>query len=1203
MNFRWSSEGDWAIAGGARGTRRGTALAGPRETIGGELGTELDRVGIEIAIQQNVVPRARRGLEKPALDFTVECAPRERVVTILRHPSGATTFHAPLPVALARRSRGPAAASLHFHIELAEQAPLRRGLISSAIKMIVVKVREKLIDAAVSAGLQAAALKAEALWWRQRKLTEGWHGVAAAASGCRLTKVKPGDMTGPRSLLFLHGTFSDTVGSFGAMLRPKVLAQLLELYEGRIFCFEHFSVSRSPEENARALLDFLPDRENLFDVISYSRGGVVLRTLTEQAQGLGGLGRRFRLNRGVLIAVPNGGTPLATGRRWEDTFGLLSTLLDMVPDGPHTPLATAAAFIADGLVWLAGHLSGDLPGLEAMDADSAVIAALQQHAEMPYPNYSAIGANYHPTQSVWQKLLDGGVDGFFAGANDLVVPTDGALAVDPGGARVIPVERVACFGPGGNLRMNAGDVHHLSILAQDETAAFVLRALRGESQSGPTVDLDRPIPSRKPWRGGGPAFARPEFSRRESQHKTNRSEPQHEPAQSASFGLAPSSVDLEGDRTLHLMIISDPTAKNGKDSKGPAPAQIIAMYGSARVVEPFGLRDAAGEKGAGTRFSRIIRLDERIQMNLEGRISRKTLKVPELPDGDLLRDFGALLFESLFLPRVRRLYDLARSEQRGRPLNVIFTCTIPWVASKPWEFAFDPNRRKFLATEEIHFVRNVLTAVPAQRLNEGREKLRLLVVEAQPAGTAELAVDEEERQIRFRFQPLIEAGLVEVDILARATPERLHEMIVRQNLEERPYDVVHFIGHGEFDREASQGRLLFHSSGEGYQTVETQTLRELLCNRRLQLVFLNACDTARDAKQKLNRGVASALVEGGLPAVVANQYKVLDPSAVAFAQQFYWALANGATLGEAAREARIAVNYSIEGEIIDWAVPVLYARDPDRRLCVRKDTTVPLKRPASRPSPSAVSKPAAVKRRLAPLIVGIADLARYFTGMEDILVRLNSVQNRFVFRLVEINTPMGVWEHDNKNDINRLYAERFAEKLRNKPKALGVDLLGCITNWWMRDDDTLNIYGWWSGDAEVPLLIFSTAGLALPTHGPAAGRVVANELVCGIGCQLAESNANRNPIHEDPPTNCPFYYNPERDVAKVAGRLKISKASRAVLMKTLPADIGPRATVAAFNALLAAFDGELGAGKQLAISPKLKVKTPVAPRGRKKKMK
>ncbi len=30
------------------------------------------------------------------------------------------------------------------------------------------------------------------------------------------------------------------------------------------------------------------------------------------------------------------------------------------------------------------------------------------------------------------------------------------------------------------------------------------------------------------------------------------------------------------------------------------------------------------------------------------------------------------------------------------------------------------------------------------------------------------------------------------------------------------------------------------------------------------------------------------------------------------------------TLGESAREARIAVNYLLQGEPIDWAVPVIY---------------------------------------------------------------------------------------------------------------------------------------------------------------------------------------------------------------------------------------------------------------------------------------
>ncbi len=1142
--------------------RRRVAAAESQKLLGRRLGAELERVGIEIAIAQNVEPNRQCGRQRVPLDFTVDCAPEERAVTILRHPSGATTFHTSLAANLPTRARDFKTASLHFRIELVQRVPLRNGSLGATIKMFVLKVNKKLIDAAVSAGLPAIALKAEELWWRQRKLAEGWHKISGAAGGIQLTKAKPGDLASQRALLFLHGTFSDTVGSFGALLQPQVLAALHERYAGRVFGFEHFSVSRSPAENARALLEFLPDREHCFDVVSYSRGGLVLRTLAEQSEDFGALGRRFQLNCGILVAVPNSGTPLATRRRWEVTFGLLATLLELLPTSLLTPLTTAAAFIAHGLVWLAGHITGDLPGLEAMDADSSTIARLQQCAGAPRANYSAIGANCHPPPNVWQRLLDIGVGGFFAGANDLVVPSAGALAVAPSTPRVIPAARVACFGPGGNLRAHAADVHHLSILARDETAAFILQALRGESQNLPAIDLDKPIPSRKHRRDGVGDFARPAAASREAPHSS---------AAPTTFGLASNHDDREGDRTLQLLIINDPTAKNGETPDGPPPAQIIAIYGSARVVESFSVRDVVGKTGAGTRFQQIIDLDERIQMNLDGRVSKKALRVPDLPDDESLRQFGTLLFEALFTPRVRRLYDLARSEQRGRPLNVVFTCTIPWVASKPWEFCFDPSRQKFLATEEIHFVRNVLTGVPAQRLKARRDKLRLLVVEAQPAGTLELALEEEERQIRFRFQPLIDAGLVEINVLTQATTQRLHERIVSRNLEGRPYDVVHFIGHGEFDRADSRGRLLFQD-----QAVDTQTLRELLCNRGLQLVFLNACDTARDARKTLNRGVAAALVEGGLPAVVANQYKVLDPSAVTFAQHFYGSLAHGATLGEAAREARIAVNYSIDGEIIDWAVPVLYARDPDHRLCVRKAAAESLKRKVPRVRPGMGVSKMQAKRRLAPITVGIADLPRAFTGLEEILVRLNEVQPRFVFRLVEINTPMGVWEHDPKQRINYLCAERFAAKLKDKPKALGVDLLICITNCWLRAAESPRLHHWRSGVANLPVLIISTAGLALPMHGPVAGRVVANELVGGIGAQIAESNANVNPMHNRGPKDCPFYHSATRNIANVAGRLRIAKGCRAVLMKALPPDLNPELMLTAFDELLAAFDAEFG---------------------------
>ena len=166
-------------------------------------------------------------------------------------------------------------------------------------------------------------------------------------------------------------------------------------------------------------------------------------------------------------------------------------------------------------------------------------------------------------------------------------------------------------------------------------------------------------------------------------------------------------------------------------------------------------------------------------------------------------------------------------------------------------------------------------------------------------------------------------------MLPRATPASLHAIV---QMRQPAFDVVHFIGHGEFDAESQKGFLLFEDATGGQHRVNDRTIREILCQRGIRLVFLNACETGRGGQADFNSGVAPALVAGGVPVVVANQFAVLDVSATSFARHFYWSLASGMSVGAAAREARIAVNYSIAGEAIDWAVPVVYARDPERRL-------------------------------------------------------------------------------------------------------------------------------------------------------------------------------------------------------------------------------------------------------------------------------
>jgi hypothetical protein len=154
-----------------------------------------------------------------------------------------------------------------------------------------------------------------------------------------------------------------------------------------------------------------------------------------------------------------------------------------------------------------------------------------------------------------------------------------------------------------------------------------------------------------------------------------------------------------------------------------------------------------------------------------------------------------------------------------------------------------------------------------------------------------------------------------------------------------------------------------------------------------------------------------------------------------------------------------------------------------------------------------------------------------------------------------------------------LHAERLAEKLRDEPRSLGVDFLACVTNWWMRDDESLSIYGWWSGDRSLPILIVSTAGLALPAEGPVAGRAFANEVVAGLAAQMLAYESSADAIHERGPRDCPLFDDPERATLSVTGRLRFDARCKKRIVTALG-----RATARAFDDLLAAYDPELGGG-------------------------
>ncbi len=783
------------------------------------------------------------------------------VVVVLRQPSGALSIHRPEAGGASRRGGAT--------VDLPLLAPRARRA-GEAPRGAVVLVLAAAARVEARAARTLARVFEEAAF-RRAGLVEGL--VHATPEGFREGRLAaaPRDLLAAppaRNLLLLHGTFSSTAAAFAGLARSGVLPALAPRYGGRVVGFDHFTVSRTPGETARRLASALPAGGIfLFDVVAHSRGGLVLRTLVESPGRVGPCAGRFTAGSVVLAGVPNLGTPLASPDRWELALAGWLNLFDLLPPAP-APLL--GAFVVEALLWLARRVTTLLPGLAAMDPHGGTIAELGRSARPEA--YSAIAARHEARGALALRLLDAGVGCFFGEPNDLVVPTDGCASLSRDGTARVADDRVALLGTSG------APASHFDLLSCEEGAAFVVAALGG---------------------GGGPGGRRGARRSAPGEDRAVR-QARRRPASAARGGASPARLGEPRREALELTLLPG--------DRRDATALLFARFGAARAV--------AEVPRKGEAWREIIRGHERLRAHYDG-------DGRPLPPAAALERWGALLFETLFPGEVRRLWDAARGAAGGVPTDVVFTSLLDWVADKPWELAFDPHRRAWLAATEACFVRNVVTAIPCEARPRRRGKLAIVVAAAQPAGLTPLSWEEEAEAVRAGLAPLSAAGLARIRVERAVTVEALHRLVA-----DGPCDVLHFVGHGAWDAERRVGALLLESASGGAAPVEAPVLRSLLAGRGLSLVVLNACQSARGSRSDLARGVAPALVAAGVPAVVANQFSVLDAAALVFARELYRSLALGRALGDAAREARLAVRCDAACGPLDWAVPVVYARDP-----------------------------------------------------------------------------------------------------------------------------------------------------------------------------------------------------------------------------------------------------------------------------------
>lgn len=232
--------------------------------------------------------------------------------------------------------------------------------------------------------------------------------------------------------------------------------------------------------------------------------------------------------------------------------------------------------------------------------------------------------------------------------------------------------------------------------------------------------------------------------------------------------------------------------------------------------------------------------------------------------------------------------------------------------------------------------------------------LRVLAVCARPEADGTAYIDH-----RVSIQPLTEAlnalgDLAEYEILSPPTFDALRDKLRAALTAGRPFHIVHFDGHGVFDKVNGLGALVFEHPADTAklhdrraEIISADRLGAELRQCGVGLFFLEACQSAQ-AEENPEASVAGRLLQSGVPSVVAMSHSVLVETARRFTAAFYPALAEGARVGAAMlagqRELhthrRRGWGWEPRGdqpgkmqrtplELHDWFVPVLYQDGAD----------------------------------------------------------------------------------------------------------------------------------------------------------------------------------------------------------------------------------------------------------------------------------
>lgn len=197
------------------------------------------------------------------------------------------------------------------------------------------------------------------------------------------------------------------------------------------------------------------------------------------------------------------------------------------------------------------------------------------------------------------------------------------------------------------------------------------------------------------------------------------------------------------------------------------------------------------------------------------------------------------------------------------------------------------------------------------------EKIKILLLAANPDNTARLALDREAKKIQEELDRSPQRDAFEIRLLPACTRDNLQSGL----LNFQPH-ILHFSGHGEQDG-------LYFDNGNGQaQFIDLEALTRLFGSQQaasVQCVLLNACYTEQQA----------TAFSQHIPYTVGMSKTIGDQAAIDFAAGFYRALFSN----QAAQSGKLAVELAFAGGctkidlagLNEWQTPQLLRKPTPQR--------------------------------------------------------------------------------------------------------------------------------------------------------------------------------------------------------------------------------------------------------------------------------